>query len=436
MNFATKITFTILIAILLVLGICSSFLFETNNAGYSMIVQAPISGELTVYTKPGLYWQGGGTVTRYKQVATITFGDNPGEDASVTAGPIEVRFNDSGKASISGNARFELPSDTSQILEIHRQYRSYDHLVTALLEKYTSDILVATASMFSSEDTYGGGRAEYLRLAQDQLESGKYQTVVTEEEQIDTITNEKRRAKRVLIKNDTNGMPLRLQNPLSKFGIKVAQLVIDRDFSYEKGILSQIEAQRTAFMNTVTARAEAQKAMQDAITAEATGKAEVTTARYRQLVQKEQATVEAEKLKEVAIIEAEKQKAVTEVEKQKAEIQAQQRLMVAELDKKAAEQTKLAQIAIGEGEAARKAAVMNADGALEQKLRAWTTVNENYANAIKEYQGAWVPTIVMGQGTTTSAANGVQDLINMLMVKSAKDLALSIGTDNGNILNK
>lgn len=423
-----KALFVVLL-LLITAMISVAFLTESNNSGITMIVQSPVKGELTVYSKPGMCWQGGGTITLYNQVPTISFGSAE-DNSSLARGPIDVRFNDSGRAKVYGNARFELPLDQEQMLEIHRQYRSYDHLVDSLLSKLTVETIVLSANMFSSEDTYGGGKAEYIRLAHDQLEHGKYQTDVREEETTDSVTGEKRRVKKVLIRKGPDGNPLRLENPLDKFGIKVSQLIIDKDFEYEPGILSQIEAQRSAFMNTVTARANAQKAMQDALTAEAMGKAEVTTARYQQLVEKEKATVQADKEKEVATIAAEMQKSVAMVDKEKAEIEANKRLAVAELDRKAAEEKKMADIALGEGEASRKKAVMQADGALELKLDAYREVNRFYANAISNYKGAWVPTIMMGgqaaQGTTGSSS--AQDLINMLMVKTAKDLALDVST--------
>ena len=68
---------------------------------------------------------------------------------------------------------------------------------------------------------------------------------------------------------------------------------------------------------------------------------------------------------------------------------------------------------------------MQADGALDQKLRAWIEVNKRYAEAIEKYQGAWVPQIQMGGGQNSSGG-GSQDLINLLMAKTAKDLSLDV----------
>jgi len=74
---------------------------------------------------------------------------------------------------------------------------------------------------------------------------------------------------------------------------------------------------------------------------------------------------------------------------------------VAQLDTQAAEQFKRAETLRGEGEAARRRLVMDADGALEKKLQAYIEVSKLYASAIKDYKGNWVPSVVMGGGHGT-----------------------------------
>lgn len=417
-----KIAIAVLVSVLAIFT-ATTWAAETNYAGYTTIRQMPISGTMGVFTEPGLFWQWGGQTTTYKQASTITFGETGEEGASLLP-PVAIQFNDSGTATCYGNARFELPRNQEQMLEIHRQYRSYDHLVETLLSKQTSAAMNLTASMFSAEDTYAGGKAEFTRLTLDQLQHGVYQTDVKEEESEDPITKEKRRIRKVNIRKDSNGLPLRLDNPLSQFGIKCTQFIISRNFEYETGIQQQIAAQRNAFMQTVTARAEAQKATQEVITAKAKGEAEVTTAEYQRLIDQKRQEVDAETAKKISEIEANKLKAVAQIDKERSEIQAQQRLVVAQLEKQAAEQTKQQQILLGEGEAARKRAVMEADGALEVKLKALTEINANYANAIKDYRGSWVPQVSMGAQSSNNGMNNVTDLINMLMIKTAKELAI------------
>ena len=405
------------------------FVYETNYAGWTTIVQAPFTGAMSVYQTPGTYWQGGGTATPYKRACTISF-VNSDEDQndthdSKTLSAIPVQFNDNGTATCSGNVRFELPMDNEKMLVIHDKYRSYDHLVEALLAQHTVNVVVNTAQMFSGEQTYSGARSEFQRLAQDQLQNGVYQTEVKEIEGEDPVTHEKRRVRSVTIKYGTDGKALRVSNPLAEFGVTCPQF-LPKGFKYEPSVLAQIEAQREAFQRTITARAQAQEASQAVITTRAQGEAAVIKVQYENLVTQKQREVQAETEKMVAETQANQQKSVATIEKEKAEIEGQKRLLVAELDRQAAEQTKMAQIALGEGEATRKKLVMDADGALEMKLEAYKTVNANYAQAMAQYRGAWVPHMVFGNSSNNAPGSGAQDLINLLTVKAAKDLSLDL----------
>lgn len=80
----------------------------------------------------------------------------------------------------------------------------------------------------------------------------------------------------------------------------------------------------------------------------------------------------------------------------------------------------------GRGDAAYKKAVIEADGALAQKLEALIQINANYANAIANYDGNWVPTVNMGTTGEGGSVDGAQALINLLMTKTAKDLAIDM----------
>lgn len=434
----------IAIGVLLILGCVSiAWVVDTNDAGWVCVKQAAVTGELTVINQPGSFGQWFGDVTRYQQAVTIGFGSG-GESGQPDMPAIDVRFADAGKAKVFGNARFELPvGNTDQMLTIHKQYRGFTPLVSTLLERVTAQVTVLTANMLTSEDTYTGGRGRFVEMALDQLKNGVYQSETKEIEVVDPITQERRRVRQVNPKIGKNGEYLRLENELAHYGIQVTQYIIDRDFDYEQGIVDQISKQRDALNQTNTARAEAQRAAQEAITAKAKGEADVATARYRQLVEKETATVQAEKEAEVARIKAEQDKTVAAVTKERASIAAQQaaevaaidaqtRLKVAELDRQAAEQTKLKEIALGEGEAQRRRAVLEADGALAAKLDAWLKANQAYAQAIGNYRGNLVPQVIMtgsGGGSSTVASgtqSSTQDLIDLLMVKTAKDLALDM----------
>ena len=432
---------------LLIIGALSGSLWENNKAGFCTVKQAAFSGELTVVSTPGVFWQGFGSVEPYKQAVTVSFGHGDGE-GNERSGPISVQFNDAGTAKVYGNARFDIPiADESSMIDIHKQFRTEDHLVGTLLQPWVTEVCVLTASMFSTEDTYGGNKAEYIRLCQDQLQNGKYQTDVREDEQEDPLTKEKRRIKRVSIRLDKDGQPLRLENPLARYKIKAPQFLMTENFDYDKSVQQQIDAQRQAFMATNTARAEAQKASQDAITARAKGEASIAEAKAAQMVEKETATVKAQKEAEVAKISAEreatvakisadKERAVAEIEKQRAEIEAkkqaavaqidaEQRLKVAELDRKAVETAAEGKLAAAKAEAEGRKAVLAADNALTARLTTYERVQAAWANALSGYRGNLVPGVVMGGGDGKSQPS-VNDFIALLMAKNAADLGIQV----------
>ena len=81
--------------------------------------------------------------------------------------------------------------------------------------------------------------------------------------------------------------------------------------------------------------------------------------------------------------------------------------------------------------AERKKLVMKADGALAQKLEAWKEVNKYYATAMKEYKGQWVPNVVMAGGQKGQNINAAQSLLDLFMVKTARDLSLDMTVPSG-----
>jgi alanyl-tRNA synthetase len=183
------------------------------------------------------------------------------------------------------------------------------------------------------------------------------------------------------------------------FGLKIYNLSIN-EVAYSPEVEEQIKVQQKAIMEVQTAVANSKRAEQEALTTVKQGEANAAKAKW------EQETIKA--------------KAVTE---------AQQQLEVATLATKAAEQFKLAETLKGEGEAARRKLVMEADGALDKKLAAYTEVSKAYADAIAKYTGHWVPNIIMGgtgTGANQTAQNGATDLINLLTINAAKQLSLDM----------
>jgi hypothetical protein len=95
---------------------------------------------------------------------------------------------------------------------------------------------------------------------------------------------------------------------------------------------------------------------------------------------------------------------------------------VSKLARDAAEFSKQEQTLMGEGEAARKKAVMLADGALEKKLAAWVEVNKAYAEALGQQR--LVPEVVMTGGG--GAVPNSSSLVELLTASTARQLAMSM----------
>jgi len=392
------------ISVAIIIGfLIGGSIVETNYAGFIKVKQAAITGELTVYTEPGMFWQLFGDITEYKIEDTLWFSKHRDEGGIVDES-IPVRFNDGAEGRISGSVRFTLPLDSDHIIKIHKRFRGFDNLKFQLIKQVVQEAVILTAALMSAEESYTTKRAAFSELAWDQVLNGIYLTEREEIEKIDPKTGEKTVISRVKIKRDKNGNPVRKANPLKKFNIKLSAFVI-KDIDYEEGVRKLIAAKRQYLMETVAARAKAEKAVQERLTAEEEGKKNVMIAKYEKEVEKQKAVIEAQKEKEVALIQAQKEKEVAKLRKEAAELE-KERLML-----------------LGEGEAARRRKIMMADGALDKRLKAWIEVNRLYAEAIKSYQGSWVPKIFFGNNG--QEPNMAQNLINLLTVKTAQDLALS-----------
>lgn len=373
-------------------------LVENLAANEIMVIQS-LTGELTVYTEPGPRWQGLGTVTKYPRQSQYSFcstmdgtTETKCDDAISTAK--RVRFSEGGHALLIGAVNWEMPLDVDSVISIHKKFNSASAVEAMAVGKSIDSATYFSGPLMSSTESSGSRRGELVQYINDQAEHGIYvtksttATVKDAQGLIQTVTTTE-------IVRDSKGLPSRQQGSiLDEFKIKLLPISIN-ELKYDKVVEKQIADRQESTTSVQLAIATAAKAEQQAKTVEAEGRATAAKAKW------EQETIKA--------------KMVTE---------AQQNLEVATLSAKEAEQYKRKQILIGEGDAAKARLVMQANGALEQKLAAYVEVNKNYAEAIAAYQGAWVPTTVMGGGTNST--NGAQDMINMLAAKTARELALDI----------
>jgi regulator of protease activity HflC (stomatin/prohibitin superfamily) len=367
---------------------------ENLDANQLMVIQSPLSGNLTCYTEPGPAWQGFGRVTKYPRRATYNF-DAAGQNGDTSK---KLRFNDGGHANLYGSINWEMPTDCKSIVEIHKTFGSADGVENQGVSKMIDLAIYLSGPLMSSTESSGERRSELTQLINDQAQNGVYQTTSKQVEAPDPITGEKKQVTVVEIAKDDKGLPKRQQGSiLSTYQLKLLPISI-KEIKYDGIVEKQIAQRQAATTQVQIAQANARKAEQDAITIAKEGEATAAKAKW------EQETIKA--------------KMVTE---------AEQKLQVATLAAKEAEQFKKEQVLRGEGEAARKRLVMEADGALDQKLEALVKINEAYAEAIKSAQpGAWTPAVTMGGSGNGSNVNGAQALMEMFAAKTAKDFGVDM----------
>ncbi len=403
----------ILALIIIVVIALSGKIVEVVDKGTYAIKQSAFSGELTAHMKPGPFLQAFGDVTVWPVAETFFFtkdGEGGPGDAS-----IEVRFNDGSVCQISGTCRVDMPRSDDDVIKLISEhgYRSHEQVEDKLILPVIRRSLIMTANLMSAKESYSDRRADFFKYAWDQIDNGVYVTKDESTTEMDPVTNVNVTKVRKIILTDANGQPRREQSPLTGTGIKLSNFEI-KNFVYEGRVQTQIGAQQEALMAVQTARANAQKAQQDSLTVEAQGKAAVMKARYEEEQKKIRATVQAEQERDVAVIAAQKQVDVARKEQEQAAIG----LETARLEKQK-------QIELGTGEAERKRLVLAADGALAQKLDAWSKAQEVWAGAFASRK---VPGVVMAGGSTDNDAASFMDILG---AKAARDLALDMTVPGG-----
>lgn len=302
-----KIIIKVVSAVCLFVVLIFSFqIFENNSAGYIQVKQAATSGEMSVRLQPGMYYQGFGTITTYKISDIYDFNDGVHQ--------IGVRFNDAATANISGQIKYRLPTTEEGILKIHRDFRSYSAVHNDLVRQVVASALKQSATFFRAEDVYSTRRADFIDMVNDQIKDGIYATSYSEEWRKDELDDTKTiLVRKVETRKDKEGSPI--VNEVSAFktyGIELIQIVIN-DIDFDDLTDALIVKRKDAEQQQVVARANAERAKQDAVTAFEQGRANVAIAEAQALVEKKTAVVEAEKNKEVAT-----QKALQAEEEKKA----------------------------------------------------------------------------------------------------------------------
>jgi hypothetical protein len=353
-----------------------------NVSADEIVAIQHVNGGLSFHTKPGPAMQWFGRVSTYPKRANFD-----------TEQP--AQFNDGGHGTMKGiTIQWEMPLDYGRLYELHTKFGSEEVIEARLIAPAVKKAIQLTGPMMSSKESYAEKRNYLISYVEDQIEHGVYQTVQREVRAIDDLTKQEKTVLEVQIVMK-GGRPVRQEeSQLERFGITTSNFSFSA-LEYDAQVTAQIQQQQKITMDVQTAMAEARKAEQRKITVEQQGAADAAEAKWAQ-----------------------------EVTKAKLVTEAQQKLEVQQLAAKEADEYRKAQLLRAEGDAGYRRKIMEADNALNQRLEAWVRVNENYANAIKDYKGNLTPQVVMGGGKDGQSAGGVNDLIQMMIAQTAQQMGV------------
>lgn len=383
--------------------------FSWNDAGNRTVVERT-TGEQIVQFAPGIFYAGFFAKEKeWPNQISVTYQDESPkldlEDNGIEVGKIMIRFSDATTADVKGITQFILPSDEKEMILIHNTHRTPQSLVVKRLAPYTKECLQSSAQLMSSEKHYGGGRAQMAQDFMDQLKEGVYLLKTEENVVFDSLEQEKKRIYQTEIQYDKkNGAPKRKLSSIKEYGITVADAAIT-DVDYEDKVDQKLTKIIDAVTKSSISKQELMTAQQQTLTAKAKGEQALVEIEYQQ---------KQDQIKQV--VEAETKVKVAEQDKLQQKIAYEGAIL---------ESKKIKELA--DAQAYARAKIMQADGALEMKLKAQVEVQKVWADAFSKYTGAIVPQIQTG-GTGTT--NGALNFMDLMTAKTAKDFALDLKNKN------
>ncbi len=356
-------------------------LFEDADKSKNYVCQMPITGEYSVWTNGGLQWQGFGNVREYSKTSQIEFTElEKNDDGYVAVGEnpaASTTFNDKGRGFIIGSFRVVLPTDEQNMMKIQRDFGSEKALINNLVRPTLYKVITSCGPLMSSLESVSETRTDLIHYITDQLNNGVYKTRSKKIEAVNEVTGEtevRTQAEIITDQHAPGGYKRQETSPFSQYGISCG-LVSITDIKYDKATQSQIDAQKQANLAVITAKTQAAKAMQDAITIEEKGKAAAAQAKWEQ-----------EKIKAVAVTKA------------------QQEYEVAELEAKKAAQVALKVKAEGEAKAAANRALVAAGLTPAEKAEWDYKTAVGIAEALANSKVQWVPQVMMGNSSSNGTA--------------------------------
>jgi regulator of protease activity HflC (stomatin/prohibitin superfamily) len=405
-----------------------------NDAGYCVHIRTAFGTEDSKCDL-GWFFSGWGRITDYPHFITIAHTAEGDAEGSSVSRPYVVRMADNWAGEVTQTTRFGIPQDDEQFLRMARDFRSPDRLITSTLRPAVTASLDSVANLFTMEEYYAGGRRDDFKTEfREAVVKGR--AVIERREDVfsgpslnratapssdrmaaDTAETGGSDRLRVVTRKklDSSGAEMRIQHGFVEYGIVVSTAILqnlDPDDAFEL----QIKERKDAAARRSVAREKRLEQEEQRLLALAEAERAIAQRQGKAREEQIQRTTDAETAKRLALIRAEQNRAEAEVAKETAQLQ----LDKAEIDAKARR-------VAAEAEAYEKQALLEADGALAQKLEAWVAAQNAWANA---YSTRKVPATIFSTGSSASGGTGTdtdaQTFMQLLTLQAAKQLQLDM----------
>ncbi len=362
---------------------------------------------------------GGGEVSAETEAATM----------SANMPPQSLVFLDQVDALVQATARFELPSDEESFLRLAHQYRTPENLLRTELIPAFQETLGANAALMSAEDYFQGGKTEFNNEFQRQMETGIFLVRRVEERvRLDENAAAKATANaslgtqqedygeqfktvfKVEKLRDATGQPRRKEQSFSKFSITMTSARVTHVQPNVK-FRERMQLRQQAAADRAIAREKRVQEEEQRLLAIAKGEREVAERQASAKVEQIEKTTNAETSKQLALTEARQRKEQAAIDRDTSEIQLERARIDAESRQVAADAA-----------AYEKRAILEADNALQQKLDAYVTSQQFWAEAFAQRK---VPTHVFGgQSGSAGGDSDIQNFMDIMTMKAAQDLSI------------
>lgn len=401
-----------------------------NDSGYCQHVRT-IFGTESAECSTGWYFSGWGSSTAWPYYITVAHTTDTDADGSSVNGPYNVRMSDNWTGDVTETTRFGIPQDPEQFLKMARDFRSPERLITTTLKPSVTTAIDTVANMFTMEQYYSGQmRDQFKTEFKDTLIKGQPKVQLVQKEVVNpdpaqAAASDSANAQDTSDVGDTtivitvaekvlddNGKEIRTVPEYLQYGIQVSSAIlekIDADPAFEE----QQKKRKDAVSRRVIAKEQRLEQEEQRLLEIANGDTEIAKRQAAAKTEQIQLTTEAETAKKLAITAAERVREEARVAKETAQINLERAKIDAQSVTVAAD-----------AEAYAKEAILTADGALQQKLDAWVKAQSVWADAASKIN---VPSTVFNNGGTEGGTAGnalgtVDQFMQMMMMKTAKDL--------------